>query len=43
MIDKFCRGRLIDFGSVSNINGNSNFIPKDDKVRSTLGYFIPYK
>lgn len=43
MVDRYHRGRLIDFGSVSNVNGSSKFKTKDEKVRSTVGYYLPYK
>lgn len=43
MIDRYHRGRLIDFGSVTSINGCENFQARDEKVRSTQGYFIPYR
>lgn len=43
MVDRYHRGRLIDFGSVANIKGNSRFKPKDEKVRSTEGYFASFR
>lgn len=43
MVDRYHRGRLIDFGSVSNINGSNKFKTSDEKVRSTIGYYIPYR
>lgn len=33
MVDKKKRGRLIDFGSVSSISGNTRFKPVDDKSK----------
>lgn len=43
MIDKYLRARLIDFGSVASTSCNHRFQPKDQKVRSTEGYHIPYE
>jgi serine/threonine protein kinase len=43
MVDRYHRGRLIDFGSVSNVTGSSKFKTKDEKVRSTAGYYLPYR
>ena len=43
MVDKYHRARLIDFGSVASINGSHRFQTKDQKIRSTPGYYLPYQ
>lgn len=43
MVDRHHRGRLIDFGSVSNVAGSSKFRTRDEKIRSTPGYYLPYR
>jgi serine/threonine protein kinase len=42
MVDRYHRGRLIDFGSASNISGSTKFKTIDEKVRSTVGYYVTY-
>lgn len=37
------RGQLIDFGSTTRFNNNASFQPVDRRVRSTEGYYVPYK
>lgn len=43
MVDRYHRGKLIDFGSVANIKGSNNFKERDNVVRSTKKYFRPFK
>jgi serine/threonine protein kinase len=43
MVDRYHRGRLIDFGSVCNVIGSHKFRARDEKVRSTKGYYLPYR
>ncbi len=43
MIDRSGRGKIIDFGSVASFSSLNKSIKDDGIIRSTPGFFIPYR